>query len=196
MILKGSFVRVSSAAAVLFVVFSWSVASAEDWREKMPSGETVDVVAATVSLGTTTGGVASVGSGAAGVMHSLASAAIVGTGVTAGVGALAAANGLAGAEIVNNTLLRDDPALDESERAARAAGRKGSYAGAVAGTAASVATVATAGGAAGITATLASVGGVVGGGLLAGAAALVVAPAVIAGVSGMAVYYVANWIWD
>mgnify|MGYP000962716643 CR=1 FL=1 len=144
--LKSFFVRVLSAAAVLFMVSTWSVASAEEWREKMPSGETVDVVAATVSLGTTTGGV---GAGAAGVMHSLASAAIVGTGVTAGVGALGAVNGLAGAEIVNNTLLRDDPALEDGERAARAAGRKGSYAGVVAGTAASVGVVATAGSAAG-----------------------------------------------
>lgn len=193
MILKGSFVRVLSAAAVVFAVYSGSVASAEEWREKMPSGETVDVAAATVSLGTTTGGI---GGGAATVMHTLSSAAVVGTGVVTGVGTLAAMNGLAGAEIVNNTLLRDDPALEESERAARTVGRTGSYAGAVLGTTASVGVVATAGSAAGITATLATVGGVVGGGMATGAVLLVAAPAVIAGVGGMAVYYVAKWIWD
>ena len=164
-----------------------SPSCANDVKQHLPSTETVTAVGSGVSLGTNTTAVVTAKGGAA-VMKTLA-APIIG-GVVAGAATGSVMNGFMGAEIVNNTLLKDDPNLPMSERDARSAGRTGSYVGAVGGAAATTAVVVSAGSAAGVASTLATIGGVVGGGMAVGAAALLAGPAVVAAGTGMAVYAV------
>jgi len=103
------------------------------------------------------------------------------------------ASGTGTAFVMNKTVLKDDPAVSKPERAARKAGRVGSYAGGLAGAGATVATVGAAGtvsglSGAGIAAGLATVGASIGGGVATGAALAVAAPAALAAVAGYGVY--------
>ncbi len=136
----------------------------------------------------------------AGVMSGLATTgAVVGGGAAAGIAVLGAAPGVAMASLVNNTVLKDSPALDTAERESRAAGRVASYAGAAAGTAGSVAAVSAAGSVAGlsgagITSGLAAIGGTVGGGMGAGVVIATAAPVAAALAAGYGIYKVYKWM--
>jgi hypothetical protein len=121
----------------------------------------------------------------------------MGLSVASGISLAGVANGASGALIVNNTLLADNKNLNENERAARSAGRTASYVGGIAAGASSMAVVS--GSAAGITSGLAALGGVVGGGMTAGAAILVAAPAAVAAVVGVGTWgtvKLVQWMFD
>lgn len=145
-------------------------------------------------------GGAAVGLSGAGVMSGLASAGgLVGGGAVAGIVVLGAAPAAALAAGLNHTALADSEALDATERVARKAGRRSSYAGVLAGTAGSVLTLSAAGttaglSAAGISSGLAAVGSVVGGGMAAGAFILTATPSVIALGAGYGVYKLVRWL--
>ena len=112
-------------------------------------------------------------------------------GAVGGVVSLAAAPAVA-MNIAMYKILEDDPALSNHERGARAAGRVATTVGTVAGAAGTVGTISAVGtaglGAAGITSGLAGIGGVVGGGMLAGTAIAIAAPAVVATFVGVGAY--------
>jgi len=100
---------------------------------------------------------------------------------------------------VNNTVLADNPALEEDERDSRSVGRIASYAGAGAGTVGSIAAVSAAGkiaglSAVGITSGLAAIGGTVGGGMAAGVVVATAAPVAAAAAVGYSVYKLVRWI--
>jgi hypothetical protein len=119
---------------------------------------------------------------------------LAGAGSTAlGGAAVLLASGAGTAFVLNKTVLKDDPEAPEPERAARKAGRAGTYAGGLAGAGATAVTIGAAGtvsglSSAGIAAGLASVGASVGGGVAAGAALAVAAPAALAVATGYGVY--------
>lgn len=129
----------------------------------------------------------------AGIMSGLAAAGgTVGAGAVGGLVVLGAAPAVP-AVLVMHVALRDDPTLSEADRVARRAGRVSSTAGAVGGTAAGITAVSAAGAtaglsAAGITSGLAAVGATVGGGMVAGSAIVIAAPAVAAAGVGYGVY--------
>lgn len=128
----------------------------------------------------------------AGVMSGLASiGAIVGGGAVAGVGVLASAPAAVTTIAVCRSL-KDEECLPEEERAARATGRTAAITGSLAGTAGSVGAIYATGtiglSAAGITSGLAAIGSVVGGGMVAGTALAIAAPAVVAFAAGFGVY--------
>ncbi len=142
---------------------------------------------------------AAAGLSGAGIMSGLATVGgVVGGGAVAGIGVL----GVAPAAITNlamNKVLEDNERLTEDEREARAVGRAMTTVGAVAGTAGAVGTVAAAGSvagvsAAGITSGLAAVGATVGGGMAAGVAVTVAAPAVAAAAVGYGAYRFWKWL--
>ncbi|MCW5315789.1 NC domain protein [Nostoc sp. KVJ3] len=116
----------------------------------------------------------------------------------AGIGAL----GMAPAAITTlamNRVLEDDENLTSEEREARAVGRTMTTVGAAAGTAGAVGAVAAYGTVAGLSATgitsgLAAVGATVGGGMAAGVAITVAAPAVAAAAVGYGAYCFWKWI--
>jgi hypothetical protein len=141
---------------------------------------------------------ATAGLSGSGVMSGLATiGGTVGGGAVAGAAGLAASSGLGAASILNNTVLKDDPALTEKERNSRSVGRGASYAGAGVGTAGGVAAISAMGAtgglsAAGITSGLAAVGGTVGGGMAAGVGVVVAAPAVLAVALGFGIYKLLN----
>lgn len=96
-------------------------------------------------------------------------------------------------------VLTDDESLPSDEREARAVGRTMTTVGAAAGTIGAVGTVAAAGSVAGlsaakITSGLAAVGATVGGGMAAGVAITVAAPAVAAAAVGYGAYKLWKWI--
>lgn len=130
---------------------------------------------------------AALGAGASG-------SALAGAGAAAlGGTAVLLASGTGTAFVLNKTVLKDDPLVSKPERAARKAGRVGSYAGGLAGTGVTVATVGAAGtvsglSSAGIAAGLATVGASVGGGVATGAVLAVAAPAALAAAAGYGVY--------
>jgi hypothetical protein len=135
--------------------------------------------------------------GAPAVLTALKGLGLGALGVSGGVAIAGAANGIAGAAIVNNTFLADDENLDEGEREARSTGRSASYIGGVAGGLGSLAVVT--GSAASITSTLATVGSVVGGGMAAGGAILVTAPVAVAtaaGIGAWGVVKLVKWAFD
>ena len=171
------------------------------------SEQVTDAKAGTgAALGTyaaTAGGIAAVsaagtasGLSAAGVMSGLAAigpGGAIGGIATLGVGPAIIAN------IALSKTLKDDEHLPDKERNARQAGRTAGKVGAVAGTAGAIATVSAAGttvglSAAGITSGLAAIGGTVGGGMAAGAAITVAAPAVAVSAVGIGVYKALKWL--
>lgn len=132
-----------------------------------------------------------------GIMSGLAAyGAIIGGGAVAGMVVLGTAPALTSVAIMHHALRKDDD-LPEAERAARTTGRRGSVAGATAGSLGSVAAVSALGvpglSAAGISSGLAAIGATFGGGMAAGTMAVVAAPAVAAAVFGYLMYRLALW---
>lgn len=136
-------------------------------------------------------------SGGAAMITGLAGAgSVVGGGAVAGIGVLGTAPVIA-AQAVMDKVLRDDDRLPSEERQARGVGRAMIAVGTVAGTTGTVGTIAAAGSVAGlsgagITSGLAAIGSVVGGGMSAGIAVTVAAPAV----ATIAISYGAYKIWQ
>lgn len=151
------------------------------------------------SLGVVSAAGAAAGLSGVGIMSGLATVGgVVGGGAVAGIGALGAAPA-AITKVAMDQVLKDDESLPDDEREARAVGRTMTTVGAVAGTAGAVGTVAAAGSvaglsAAGITSGLAAVGATVGGGMAAGVAITVAAPAAAAAVVGFGAYQFWKWI--
>jgi hypothetical protein len=145
---------------------------------------------------------AAAGLSGAGVMSGLATVgSVVGGGAVAGIGVLGAAPGIAMASLVNNTVLKDNPALDQDERDSRTVGRTAGYVGAAAGTAGSIGAISAAGSVAGlsgagITSGLAAIGGTVGGGMASGVVIATAAPAAAAVAVGYGVYKLVKWLKD
>jgi hypothetical protein len=141
---------------------------------------------------------AAAGLSGAGIMSGLATVGgIVGGGAVAGIGVLSAAPALVTAMAMNQ-VFQEDKSLNEEEKEARAVGRAMTSVGAVVGTAGAVGTVAAAGSvvglsAAGITSGLAAVGVTIGGGMAAGVAITVAAPAVAAAI-GYSAYSFWKWL--
>ena len=136
----------------------------------------------------TTGVVASIGTVAGvsgpGIMTALSTVGgLVGGGAAVGPAVLAVP-GAAASVIITRVALRDDESLPDDERAARRDGRAASVVGAGAGVVGGVAAISAAGvsglSAVGITSGLATIGGAVGGGMVAGTAVVVAAPALLA----------------
>jgi hypothetical protein len=136
----------------------------------------------------------------AGVMSGLAAiGGVVGGGAVAGLAILGAAPAIATASLVNSTVLADPKGGDAQERQDRRAGRIASYAGAVAGTAGSVAAVSGMGSVAGLSASgittgLAALGGAIGGGMGMGVAIATTAPVIAAAAVGYTTYKAAKAI--
>jgi len=153
--------------------------------------------AAGVGVVSATGAVA--GLSGAGVMSGLATVGgVVGGGAVAGVGLLGVGPA-AVSTVVMHHVLKDDEHLPSAERQARAAGRVATTAGAVAGTAGAITAISTAGtvaglSGAGITSGLAAIGATVGGGMAAGTAMTVAAPAVAAVAIGYGIYRLCRWV--
>lgn len=143
-----------------------------------------------------------VGLSGAGVMSGLASVgSVVGGGAVVGIGILGAAPGLAMASLVNSTVLKDNPALEQDERDSRSVGRTASYVGAAVGTAGSIGTISAAGtvaglSGAGITSGLAAIGATVGGGMASGLVVATAAPVAAAAAVGFSIYKLVKWIKD
>ncbi|MEH2196361.1 MAG: lecithin retinol acyltransferase family protein [Nostoc sp.] len=150
------------------------------------------------SIGVVSAAGAAAGLSGAGIMSGLATVGgVVGGGAVAGIGVL----GMAPAAITTlamNSVLEDDENLTSEEREARAVGRTMTTVGAAVGTAGAVGAVATCGtaglSAIGITSGLATVGATVGGGMAAGVAITVAAPAVAAAAVGYGAYCFWKWI--
>ncbi|UKO98052.1 lecithin retinol acyltransferase family protein [Nostoc sp. UHCC 0870] len=151
------------------------------------------------SIGVVGAAGAAAGLSGAGIMSGLATVGgVVGGGAVIGIAAL----GLAPAtvtKIAMSQVLMDDESLPDDEREARSVGRNMTTVGALAGTAGAVGTVAAAGSvaglsAAGITSGLAAVGATVGGGMVAGVAITVAAPAAAAAAVGFGAYKLWKWI--
>jgi hypothetical protein len=136
-------------------------------------------------------------SGGAAMITGLAGAgSVVGGGAVAGIGVLGTAPAIA-AQAVMDKVLRDDDRLLSGEREARRVGRSMIAVGTIAGTTGTVGTIAAAGSVAGlsgagITSGLAAIGSVVGGGMSAGIAVTVAAPAV----ATIAISYGAYKVWQ
>lgn len=171
----------------------------------------IDVVtgAGAVSLASTVGllGRAAVavsgpvyGLSGAGVMSGLAAiGGVVGGGAVTGLAILGAAPAMATASLVNSTVLADPKEGDPQERRDRRVGRIASYAGAVVGTAGSVAAVSGMGSVAGLSASgittgLAALGGLIGGGMGIGVAIATTAPVIAAAAVGYTTYKTAKAI--
>jgi hypothetical protein len=136
----------------------------------------------------------------AGITGGLASiGGFVGGGAVAGLALLGAGPALATASLVNSTVLADPKKGDPQERKVRKVGRVASYAGAVAGTAGSVAAVSSMGSVAGLSASgittgLAAIGGLVGGGMGMGVVIATTAPVIAAAAVGYTTYKAAQTV--
>ncbi|WP_199197433.1 lecithin retinol acyltransferase family protein [Chroococcidiopsis sp. CCALA 051] len=156
-------------------------------------------VAVAAGMGVVSAAGAAAGLSGAGIMSGLATVGgIVGGGAVAGIGVLGAAPVVV-TTMAMNQVFQEDESLTEEEKEARAVGRAMTTAGAVAGTAGAVGTVAAAGSvaglsAAGITSGLAAVGATVGGGMAAGVVITVAAPAVAAAAIGYSAYSLWKWL--
>lgn len=154
-------------------------------------GGTAVGTAAVGSVSVVTGAGAAAGvSGGAGIMAGLAS--IGPGGVLGGVATLASAPTVA-ANVAIDAMYADDEAFESHERHARKAARVSAKVGSVAGAAGTVGTISATGtvtglSGAGITSGLAAIGSVVGGGMAAGVAVSVAAPAVAAAATSFGVY--------
>jgi hypothetical protein len=159
---------------------------------------------ASIGSGVTTAGsitaVSAAGSAAglsgAGVMSGLA--AIGPAGAIGGLASLAAIPAVVTNVAVSKTL-KDDESLPSDERNLRSAGRMAAKVGTAAGAVGTVGTISAAGttvglSATGITSGLAAVGGTVGGGMVAGVAISVAAPAVAAAAAGWGLYKIGKWL--
>lgn len=166
------------------------------------AGSTGATAAGLAARGVVAASGAAAGLSGAGVMSGLAAAgSVVGGGAVAGIGVLGAAPSIAMASLVNNTVLKDNPALDQGERDSRAVGRTASYVGAAAGTAGSIGAISAAGSVAGlsgagITSGLAAIGGTVGGGMASGVVIATAAPVAAAAAVGYGIYKLVKWIKD
>ncbi len=177
----------------------------ESWSEQVrdvaaTGGGVAGGLAATGgAIGVVSAGGAVAGLSGAGVMSGLATVgATVGGGAVVGLAGLAALPAAVGV-VATRAVLGDDVALPDEERTARAFGRSGALIGAVAGTAGSIATVSAAGtvaglSGAGIASGLAAVGATVGGGMAAGAAVTIAAPAVAAVAVAAGIYGLVRWV--
>lgn len=157
---------------------------------------TTTAAGAAAGIGVVAGVGTTAGLSGPGIMSGLATVGgAVGSGAVGGLVALGAAPAAASV-VVMNVALQDDPNLAESERVARRAGRYSSVAGAAGGSVAGIGAVSAAGVAglsgAGITSGLAAVGAAVGGGMVAGSAIVIAAPAVAAAGLGYGVYRAAR----
>jgi len=124
---------------------------------------------------------------------------VVGGGAMAGLALLGGVPALAAASLMNRTVLADSKSQDQKERSVRQFGRIASYAGALAGTAGSVAAVSGMGTVAGlsgsgITTGLAAIGGLIGMGMGAGVAIATTAPVIAAAVVGYTTYKAAKTV--
>ena len=155
-----------------------------------------------------------VGLSGAGITSGLASVGTLGGTVSGGVGAavglgamtsgialLGAVPGVAMASLVNDTVLKDNPAHDQDERDSRAVGRAASYVGVATGTAGSIGAVSALGttaglSGAGITSGLAAIGATVGGGAATGVAIAAAIPVAAAAAVGYGVYKLVKWFKD
>jgi hypothetical protein len=162
-------------------------------------GATAAGAAGSTVLGTAaTTGVMAIGEaagvrGAAALMKGLKMAGRpVGAGVAGGVVVMAVAPAVA-ANVAIGRALPDDPMLPDAERGARGAGRKTTAFASALGAAGSVGLISVAGvpglSAVGITTGLAEIGAFFGGGLVAGAVAVVAIPALLALGLGLFVYH-------
>ena len=147
-----------------------------------------------------------------GIMSGLATiGGVVGGGAVAGLGLAAALPGAASVFVMNKTLLRDNPGLENHERDARQVGRIATSFGAVGGTAGGLIAVSAMGSvaglsAAGITSGLAAIGsatgvgaalsaaGIGGGMMIGGVAVAVAAPALLAAAVGYGAYRGMKWL--
>lgn len=163
------------------------------------AGATTFGAAGSTALGTaaTTGamaiGEAAGARGAAALMKGLKVAGRpLGAGAAGGVVVMAAAPAVA-ANVAIRRALPDDPMLPDAERAARSAGRKATAVASAAGAVGSVGLISVAGApglsAVGITTGLAEIGAIFGGGMVAGAVAVVAIPALLALGLGLFVYH-------
>jgi hypothetical protein len=165
----------------------------------------VDVVTGTIamSLATAAGLAARTAVAVSGPVYGLSGAGVMGGlagigglisgGAVAGLAMLGAAPAIAMASLVNSTVLADPKNGDAEEKKVRQAGRAASYAGALAGTAGSVAAVSGMGAVAGlsgagITSGLAAIGGLIGCGMGAGVAIATTAPVIAAAAVGYTTY--------
>lgn len=160
----------------------------------------VSATAVVASAGVGLGGVSVIGAvgyaggmSAASIMSGLATVGgAVGAGAVGGLVALGAAPGVLSA-LAMRKALHDDETLNSDERASRKMGRSSAVAGAAGGSVAGIAAVGATGvvtglSGAGITSGLAAVGGLLGGGMAAGTAIVLVAPAIGAAGVGYAAY--------
>jgi hypothetical protein len=135
-----------------------------------------------------------------GILSGLAAiGGLVGGGAVAGIATLGAAPGLATATLINHTVLADPQMGDNGERKVRKLGRAATYAGAVTGTAGSIAAVSAMGSTAGLSGVgistgLAALGGIVGGGMGAGVMVATTAPILTAAVAGYTTYKVGQYV--
>jgi hypothetical protein len=171
--------------------------TSEQVRDAAAGGAMVGGVPATAAgaLGVVSATGAAAGLSGAGIMSGLA--AVGGTAI-GGVAVLASAPAAITC-VAMTKVLGDNKHLPEPERDARRAGRYATVAGAAVGTAGSVAAISAAGtvaglSGAGITSGLAAIGGTVGGGMAAGTAIAVAAPATIAVGIGYGVYRLWRWL--
>lgn len=116
-----------------------------------------------------------------------------------GVLGVAPSMAMAAANAVNQTVLKDDPSLNQNERDSLAWGRKASYAGAAVGTVGSLGAIGAAGSvgglsAAGVSTGLAAIGGSVGGGVVTGVALTSIAPAAATVAIGYGVYKLVQFV--
>lgn len=149
--------------------------------------------AITGALGLGTRG-ALAGRGGASVMQTLKGAgSVAGGGAVRGLNVVAGAGSIVTDVVMSNTVLKHNDALSDEENRARKAGRwSGRIAGlgssALAGTAVTSMGATGAAGGAAVTSGLAAIGATVGGGMVAGAAITVAAPAALTAVVGYGVY--------
>lgn len=157
--------------------------------------------ATAAGIGVVSSAGAAAGLSGAGTMSGLATiGGAVGGGAVAGVVALGAAPAAVSYAAMRH-VLADDADLTQGERKARTVGRTAAAAGGVAGSVGAVTAISAAGSVAGlsgagITSGLAAVGATVGGGMTAGVAITVAAPAVGVAAVGYGAYRAAKWLFE
>lgn len=157
-------------------------------------GPTLGTVAGLAARGIVAASGTVVGVSGPGVMSGLASVGgLVGGGAVAGVGVLGGIPSAAMASLVNQTVLKDNSALEKNERDSRAIGRVASYVSAGVGTVGGIGAISAFGSVAGlsgagISSGLASIGSIIGGGMVAGTVIVTAAPVVLAAAGGYGTY--------